>query len=336
MKAWQLKGFGLDNLERVELEKPEPGAHDVLVHFQAASINPRDYQIAMGQFTPNVTFPLVPLSDGAGEVIATGDSVSRVQVGDRVSPLFFPNWITAEALGDERKISGGLETEGTLRQYGVYCEDALLKVPAYLSATQAACLPCSGLTAWTSLVPVANVQAGQTVLVQGTGGVAIAALQFAKALGAQVIILSSSDAKLARARSLGADHCINYVNNPDWGVQAFALAGHGVDVVLEIGGAGTMENSLAAIRHGGHIAVIGYMAGVEMGVTVFPLIIKCANLHGIGTGNRDNYSAMLAFMDQHKIEPQINARYAFDEADKALGDIVHGTHFGKLVVDFVL
>jgi NADPH:quinone reductase-like Zn-dependent oxidoreductase len=336
MKAWQLKDFGLDNLGQVELPQPEPGPHEVLVHFQAASINQRDYQIAMGQFTPNVGFPLVPLSDGAGEVVATGDSVTRLQVGDRVTPLFFPNWVSGEALGDERKVSGGLETSGVLREYGVYGEEAVVKVPDHLSAVEAACLPCAGLTAWTSLVPIANIQPGHTVLVQGTGGVAIAALQFAKALGAQVIILSSSDDKLARARELGADHCINYVSCPDWGAQAFELAGHGVDAVLETGGAGTMENSLAAIRHGGHIAVIGYMAGVEMGVTVFPLIIKCANLHGIGTGNRDNYTAMMAFIDQHGIRPQIATRYAFNEADKALGDIVHGVHFGKLVIDFAL
>ena len=334
MQAWQLKDFGLDNLELIEAAKPEPGPHDVLVKFQAASINPRDYQIAMGQFTPNIDFPLIPLSDGAGEVVAAGASVTRVQVGDRVTPLFFPNWISGEALGDERKVSSGLEVSGVLREYGVYREEAVVKVATHLSAAEAACLPCAGLTAWTSLVPVANIQPGHTVLVQGTGGVAIAALQFAKALGAQVIILSSSEEKLERARELGADHCINYVKNPDWGAQAFQLAGHGVDLVLETGGAGTMQNSLAAIRHGGHIAIIGYVAGAEMGGTVFPLIIKCAHLHGIATGNRDSYTAMMGFIDKHRIRPQIASSYAYNDADRALGDIVHGAHFGKLVIDF--
>jgi NADPH:quinone reductase-like Zn-dependent oxidoreductase len=336
MQAWQLNSFGLDNLEQIDILQPEPGPHDVLVHFQAASINPRDYQIVTGQFTPNVSFPLTPLSDGAGEVVAAGDKVTRVQVGDRVTPLFFPNWITGEALADERKVSGGLEVPGVLREYGVYCENAVAKVADHLSAAEAACLPCAGLTAWTSLVPIANIQPGHTVLVQGTGGVAIAALQFAKALGAQVIILSSSEEKLERARALGADHCINYIKNPNWGAQAFELTGHGVDAVLEIGGAGTMENSLAAIRHGGHIAIIGYVAGAEIGVTVFPLIIKCANLHGIATGTRDSYTAMMAFIDKHGIRPQVATRYGYDQADKALGDIVHGAHFGKLVIDFAL
>jgi NADPH:quinone reductase-like Zn-dependent oxidoreductase len=334
VRTWQLKGFGLDNLEQVEIAQPEPGSHDVLVNFQAASINPRDQQIAMGQFTPNVTFPLIPLSDGAGEVVATGNDVTRLRVGDRVTPLFFPNWISGEALRDERKVSGGLESPGVLREYGVYSEEAVVRAAGHLSATEAACLPCTGLTAWTALVTKSNIQPGDTVLIQGTGGVATAALQFAKALGAKVITLSSSDEKLARAREMGADHCINYVTSPDWGVQAFELAGHGVDAVVEIGGAGTLENSLAAIRHGGHIVIIGYMAGIEMGVTVFPLIIKNANLHGIGTGNRANYEAMMDFVDKHRIRPQISDSYAFNDAPEALGDIVTGAHFGKLVVDF--
>jgi len=336
MRAWQLKGFGLENLEQVETAAAEPGPNEVLVNFQAASINPRDYQIAMGQFTPNVNFPLVPLSDGAGTVIATGQEVTRLQVGDRVTPLFFPNWISGEALGDERKVSGGLESPGVLRDYGVYSEQAVVRAASHLSAAEAACLPCAGLTAWTALVTKSDIQAGDIVLVQGTGGVAIAALQIARALGAQVIIISSSDEKLARARDLGADHCINYVTNPDWGAQAFEIAGHGVDAVVEIGGTGTLENSLAAIRHGGHIVIIGYMAGIEMGITVFPLIIKNANLHGIGTGNRDGYEAMMDFVEQNSIRPQISASYAFNDAAKALEAVVNGAHFGKLVVDYTL
>lgn len=334
MQAWQLEQFGLEHLQQVEIAQPEPGPHDVLVRLQAASINPRDYQIVTGQFTPNVAFPLIPLSDGAGEVIAIGEGVSRVRVGDRVTPLFFPNWISGEALGQERKLSGGLESPGVLREYGVYCEESVVKAAPHLSATEAACLPCAGLTAWSALVSKSNIQPGNTVLVQGTGGVAIAALQFAKLLGAQVIVISSSEEKLARARELGADHCINYRTNPDWGPRAFELAGHGVDAVVEIGGTGTLENSLAAIRHGGHIAIIGYVAGAEMGVTVFPLIIKCANLHGIGTGNRDDYTAMMDFIGKHKVRPQISASYGYDAADTALADLASGGHFGKVVIDF--
>ena len=336
MREWQLQDFGLENLQQVETPQPEPGPREVLVNFEAAAINPRDYQIATGQFTPNLDFPLVPLSDGAGRIVGTGREVSRLAVGDLVTPLFFPNWISGEALGDERKTSGGLESPGVLRDYGVYSEQAVVKAAAHLSATEAACLPCAGLTAWTALVTKSNVQAGATVLVQGTGGVAVAALQIALALGARVIVISSSDEKLARARQLGANHCINYVANPDWGAQAFEIAGHGVDAVVEIGGTGTLENSLAAIRHGGHIAIIGYMAGVELGITVFPLIIKNANLHGIGTGNRDSYEAMMAFVEQHSIQPQISDVYAFNDADKAISAVADGAHFGKLVIDYTV
>ena len=334
MRAWELAGFGLHNLQEVDIERPTLGPHDVLVQLQAASINPRDCQIISGHFTPNVNFPLIPLSDGAGIIVETGDRVSRLKVGDIVTPLFFPYWVSGEANKDERKVSSGLEMPGVLRQFGAYDEQTLVKAASHLSAVEAACLPCSGLTAWTSLVPIADIQQGNTVLIQGTGGVAIAALQFAKALGAQVIILSSSEEKLTAAKLLGADHCINYLSNPNWGPMAFEMAGHGVDLVLEIGGAGTIENSLAAIRHGGHIAIIGYVAGIDMGITVFPLIIKCAHLHGMATGNRDNYVAMMQFMQEHAIKPQLQADYGFSDAARALDAIEKLAPFGKVVIDF--
>lgn len=334
MRAWQLEGFGLHNLQQVEIARPTLGPYDVMVQLRAASINPRDCQIISGHFTKNVDFPLVPLSDGAGTVVELGEQVSHLRVGDIVTPLFFPNWVSGEAINDERKLSSGLEVPGVLREFGAYDEQTLVKAASHLSAVEAACLPCSGLTAWTSLVPIANIQPGNTVLIQGTGGVAIAALQFAKALGAQVIILSSSDEKLAAAKQLGADHCINYLSNPNWGPMAFELSDHGVDLVLEIGGTGTMENSLAAIRHGGHVAIIGYVAGVDMGITVFPLIIKCAHLHGIATGNRDNYLAMMQFMQEHNIKPQLQADYGFSDAARALEAIEKIAPFGKVVIDF--
>ena len=334
MTAWQLSGFGLNNLKPAQITQAEPKSDDVLIKFEAASVNPRDFQIIEGLFTQNVKFPLTPLSDGAGVVVAKGNDVTELELGDRVTPLFFPNWKSGEALFDERQISSGLETPGVLRKSGVYNQNAVIKIPDYLTACEAACLPCAGLTAWTSLVPVGNIQPYNTVLVQGTGGVAIAALQLSKALGAKVVIISSSDEKLDRAKNMGADLCINYVKQPNWGNEAFEFAGRGVDAVIEIGGAGTMEQSLNAIRHGGHIAVIGYMAGIQLDVTVFPLIIKCANLHGIATGNRDNFEQMLSFMTNHKIKPTISNLYSYKEAPAALGDLAKGNHFGKLVIDF--
>ena len=334
MRAWELAGFGLDNLQQVEIERPTLGPNDVLVRLEAASLNPRDCQIISGHFTPNVNFPLVPLSDGAGTVVEVGEQVSRLGVGDTVTPLFFPYWVSGEATKGERKLSSGLEVPGVLREFGAYDEQTLVKAASHLSAVEAACLPCSGLTAWSSLVPIADIQPGNTVLIQGTGGVAIAALQFVKALGARVIILSSSEEKLAAAKQLGADYCINYLSNPNWGPMAFEIAGHGVDLVLEIGGGGTMENSLAAIRHGGHIAIIGYVAGIDMGITVFPLIIKCAHLHGVATGNRDNYLAMMDFIQEHNIKPQLTADFGFSDAARALAAIDEMAPFGKVVIDF--
>ena len=332
MKAIELSRFGLDQLKLTELAEPSPGPGEVLVKMQAASVNPRDYQIVAGHFTPNVPFPLVPLSDGAGEVVALGEGVTRVGVGDLVTPMFFPDWLSGEALAGERQRSLGLELPGTLREYAVFPESAVVRAASHLSPEEAACYVCAGITAWTSLVTRSGIGPGDWALVQGTGGVAMMGLQLAKALGANVIALSSSDERLEKARSLGADAIINYRENPDWGDTAFEIAGHGVDAVLETGGAGTLENSLAAIRHGGHINIIGYMTGVEMGITVFPLIVKGANFHGIGTGNRDDYEAMMQCVQEHRIQPPISGRYMMEDTARALQDLTDGGHFGKLVV----
>lgn len=221
-----------------------------------------------------------------------------------------------------------------MREYGVYSEESVVKMPGHLTAAEAACFPCAGLTAWSALVETANIQRGDTVLVQGTGGVGLAGLVFARALGARVIVISSSDSRLEKARGLGADFTINYRDTPDWGQAAFDLAGHGVDAVLEIGGTGTLPQSLTAIRHGGHIAIVGYVAGIEMGITVFPLIVKNAHLHGIGTGNRDACERMLACVDEHAIRPVIAHARPFSEAPSALSDLERGGHMGKIVIDY--
>jgi NADPH:quinone reductase-like Zn-dependent oxidoreductase len=335
-QAFELTGFGLENLTLCRRQQASPGPGEVRLEFQAASLNPRDLQIIAGQFTPDVPFPLVPLSDGAGRVVEAGEGVTRVAVGDLVTPLFFPRWLSGEALADERQVSLGLEAPGVLRESGVFDEQSVVRVPAHLAATEAACLPCAWLTAWTALVDKSGIGPGDTVLVQGTGGVATAALLLAGALGASAIVLSSSDQKLARAAELGADHTVNYVAEPDWGPLVFGLAGHGVDAVIEIGGAGTLANSLAAIRHGGHVNVIGYMAGAQLDTTVFPFIIKNANLHGIGTGNRDGYQAMLECIARHELRPVIDRVYPFEAAPEALADLAAGGHFGKLALDYTL
>lgn len=337
MRALELSKFGIDNLQTTELNEPAlksgPVAGEVLIKFKAASINYRDFMIAEGLFVGDDHLPIIPLSDGAGEVVAIGDGVSRVAVGDLVAPLFFPQWISGDALKAERSVSTGLEAPGCLREYGSFSEQALVKVASNLNAEQAACFPCAGLTAWSALVTASAIKAGDTVLVIGTGGVSIFALQFAKAMGATVIITSSSDDKLARAKELGADHVINYMTTPEWGEAAKALTNdQGVDAVVEIGGTGTLVQSLKAIRRGGHIPIIGALAGAEMGILVYDLIMTNANLHGISVGNRDDFEAMMAFVEAHNIVPVIEKSYPFEAAATALRDIDTGKHFGKLVV----
>ena len=337
MRAFELHKFGIDTLHDIEIDEPafksEANSGEVLIKFKAASINYRDFMIAEGLFVGDDHLPIIPLSDGAGEVVAIGDGVSRVAIGDLVSPLFFPQWISGDALGEERAVSTGLEHSGCLREFGIFDEQALVKVADHLTAEQAACFPCAGLTAWNALVTTSSIKAGDTVLVIGTGGVAIFALQFAKAMGATVIIISSSDEKLTRAKALGADHIINYITTPEWGEAAKALTnGQGVDAVVEIGGTGTLVQSLKAIRRGGHIAIIGALAGAQMDILVYDLIMTNANLHGISVGNRDEFEAMMAFADAHKIIQVIGKNYPFKEAATALSDIDKGKHFGKLTV----
>jgi len=333
VKQVQLPAFGIDNLHVVDVEVPEPGPGEVLVRLRAASINYRDYQIVTGEFAPTQPLPIVPVSDGAGEVVAVGTGVTRFVTGDRVAPLFFPNWASGPALGTERAESSGLEMPGVLREFGVYAEGALAGVAQHLTAAEAACFPCAGLTAWTCLRELANVDAGDTVLVQGTGGVALFGLQLAKAMGARVIVTSSSDVKLERARELGADECINYVTTPDWGAVARELSGgDGVHAIIEIGGTGTLPQSFAALRRDGHIAIVGYLAGIDLGLNVFHMIERNAHLHGASVGNRDGFDAMMAFVAAHELRPVIAGTFGFDAAAEALRAIVDGTHVGKLVV----
>jgi NADPH:quinone reductase-like Zn-dependent oxidoreductase len=333
MKAIQLKRFGSENLALVELDKPRPGPGEVLLKFGAASINSRDLQIISGQFSPDQPLPIIPVSDGAGEVVEVGEAVDGLVVGDRVCPLFFPEWASGEALTDQRKLSSGLEVPGVLREFGVYAEHQVVKTADHLTAAEAACLPCAGLTAWTSLVTLARIRAGDWVLVLGTGGVSLFGLQFAKSLGANVIVTSGSDEKLARAIELGADAGINYRDDKNWGSSAKDLSGGGVHAVLEIGGTNTLPQSVAALRRGGHIAIIGYLAGIDIGLTVFDLIERNAHLHGISVGNREGFEEMMACIDEHGIHPVIAKRFALADTAKAIAATAEGECFGKVVVD---
>ena len=333
MKICELSAWGFDDLHYRDVETPKPGPDQVLLKFGAASINYRDYQIVAGEFAPAQPLPIIPGSDGAGQIVATGDNVDGLSPGDRVSPLFFPEWMSGEALANERSVSSGLETLGVLREYGIYEQHQVCRVAPHLTDAEASCYPCAGLTAWNSLVTFSGITAGDTVLVQGTGGVALMALQLAKAMGAQVIVTSSSDKRLQRALELGADHGINYREMPNWGEAARKLTdGRGVNAVIEIGGEGTLPQSIIALRRGGHINVIGYLAGIGLGLSVFDLIERNANLHGLSVGNREQFEAMMDFVGEHGIRPVIGRTYSFDKAGQAIQDIASGGNFGKLVV----
>jgi len=333
MKICELSAWGFENLHYRDVPTPQPGPDQVLLKFGAASVNYRDYQIVTGEFAPAQPLPIIPGSDGAGQIVATGDNVDGLSPGDRVSPLFFPEWKSGEALGNERSVSTGLETLGVLREYGLYEQHQVCRVAPHLTDAEASCYPCAGLTAWNSLVTLSGITAGDTVLVQGTGGVAIMALQMAKAMGAQLIVTSSSNDRLQRALTLGADHGINYRETPNWGEAARKLTdGRGVDAVIEIGGEGTLLQSITALRRGGHINVIGYLAGIGLGLTVFDLIERNANIHGLSVGNREQFEEMMDFVSEHDIRPVIGRTYSFDKAGQAIQDIARGGNFGKLVV----
>ena len=333
MKAWQINEFGLDNITQVEQDKPEAGAGQVLVQLKAACINYRDFMIANGWYNPNLSLPVVPLSDGAGEVVAVGDGVSALGLGDRVTPLFFPAWDKGVGTWDKRGASQGCELPGVAREFGAYDESAVVKVPDHLSDEEAACLPCAALTAWSALTTHCGVKEGDTVLVQGTGGVSLFALQFAKALGAKVVATSSSDDKLARVKDLGADYTLNYKQVEDWGAKAAELTG-GVQAIVEIGGAGTLAQSIAACGPGGQISIVGNLSGITTELEILPLLGKNIHLHGQTVGSRADYEAMLACIDKNQIKPIISKTVGFDEIPGALGEIAQGAHFGKLAISY--
>lgn len=331
MKIAELTAFDTP-LAIADHDRPEPGAGEVLVQFAAASLNYRDYMIMKGWYNPNIALPLVPLSDGAGEVVAVGDGVSRLAVGDRVASLFFPDWHDGPPSFVNRGRSAGCEAPGVLREFGVYGEAELVKVPAHLSHAEAACFPCAGVTAWRAISTLGNTQAGDTVLVLGTGGVALLGLQFAKALGAKVALVSSSDEKIERAKALGADFTANYKTDENWGTTLFEATG-GVSTVVETGGAGSLAQSLAALGPNGHVALIGAFSGFEAPLNLMSIVGKAAHVHGITVGSREDFESMLALVEQHQIKPVIDHTVPFDGASDALNAMPAGKHMGKIVIE---
>ncbi|MEM9594282.1 MAG: NAD(P)-dependent alcohol dehydrogenase [Acidobacteriota bacterium] len=336
MRVFEIRdSFGLDHLLPAERDDPEPGHGEILLRMSAASLNFRDLLMANGHYNPRQPLPLVPCSDGVGVVAAVGPGVTRVEPGQRVATVFCQSWIAGPPTRDRIRSTLGGPIDGTLAELSVLPEDGVVPVPDYLTDIEAATLPCAALTAWSALAVQGDVRAGDTVLVQGTGGVSLFALQIARALGARVIVTSSQDAKLERVRELGSWAEINYVDDPDWGRTARQLTGGvGVDHVVDVGGAGTLEQSCKAVRVGGHISLIGVLGGAKVEVALTPILMQNVRVQGILVGSRDSFEAMCRAFEAHQVRPVVDRVFPFDEAREAFVYLSGARHFGKVCIDF--
>jgi len=336
MKAYQLRpGAGVSGLWVSNIREPVPAPHEVLIKTHAASLNYRDLMYARGAYINLKDEPLVPLGDGAGEVIAVGARVTRFKPGDRVTHSYFRDWIDGAPDPQKTAASFGTHINGALAEFFVAPEGAVVRIPDYLSYVEAATLSCVGTTAWNTLFVDGRLKPGATVLLQGTGGLSIFTLQLAKAAGLRAIITSSSDEKLERARALGADATINYRATPEWQDDVLRLTdGRGVDLALELGGAGTLPRSLAATRMGGTVSVIGRIGGAgDHTVDPFELIRGIRRLSGIFVGSRVMLDDLMAFLWTATIHPVIDRVFSFAEAPIAYDHLQSGRHFGKVVID---
>ena len=335
MRAYQLPkgGAGIDALVKVERPDPKPAYRQVVVKVKACSFNFRDLGIVRGTYRMPVRENVIPLSDGAGEVIEVGPGVTRVKVGDRVAGCFFQRWAGGEAPADVHASALGGGIDGMLAEYAVLEEDGIVKLPGHLSLEEGATLPCAGVTVWNAMMEHAKLIAGQTVLLQGTGGVSIFGLQLAHTMGIQAIITSSSDDKLARAKALGAEHGINYKTTPDWEKAAlWFTGGRGVDHVVEVGGAATLARSFGAVRVGGKISMIGGLSGPATELNPGPIFARRANVQGISVGSMQMFEAMSRAIAASGIKPVIDKVFHFDEAQAAYRHMASGAHFGKIVI----
>jgi NADPH:quinone reductase-like Zn-dependent oxidoreductase len=334
MKAWRfLKSFGLENLECIELPDPEPGPGQAVIGVRSCSLNYRDLVVSKGGYGKAVKPPLTPLSDGAGEVLAVGQGVTRVQPGDRVAAIFMQGWLDGSPDDAKAATALGGSIDGMLTEKICLNAEGLVRIPDHLSFEEAASLPCAAVTAWHSLFDSGNLRPGQSVLVQGTGGVSVFALQFAKMAGARVIATTSGrDGREERLRALGADAVVNYRTSPDWDrpVREFT-AGQGVDHVIEVGGAGTLPLSLKSVRRGGHIALIGVLSG---GGEVDPrfIFLKQVRIQGIYVGSRQMFEDMNRALTASGMHPVIDRVFGFGEVPAALNYLESGAHFGKVCI----
>jgi len=334
MRAIQLAAFGLDHLQQVDLPAPRPGPNEVLVRIEAASLNFRDWMLVDGQLYRGVSLPIVPVSDGAGTVLEVGTAVTRFKPGDRVTTFYKSRWIAGAMRPEWEGAEIGGPEPGVMRELACFDQYSLARAPAHLSSVQAATLPIAALTAW-QLLETAHITTGQSVLLLGTGGVSLFALQFAKARGARAIVLSSSDDKLERAKALGADVGINYGKQPQWAALVReASGGAGVDAVVETVGAATLGQSLEAVRMHGFIGVLGWLGGMEASLPLSRIVLKRVRLQGISVAPLEEHERMVAAIEATGLAPVIDRVYGFGQLREAFGHLVAGRHFGKLAIDF--
>lgn len=334
MRAFEVRQFGIDDLALTDRPTPEPRQGEVLVRLKAASLNYRDVMIVAGTYNPRMKLPAVPFSDGAGEVAAVGEGVTRWQVGDRVCPIFAQGWLDGETSLEKSRtaLGAGAHWDGVLRELGTFSEHSLVRIPDHLSFEEASTLPCAAVTAWNALSVSGKLKAGDTVLTLGSGGVSVFALQLAKLAGARVISTTSSDEKAEKLKKLGADEVINYRSREDWDAAVLELTDkRGVDHVVEVGGAGTLPRSVNSVRVGGHVALIGALSGPG---TIDPIkvFMRSVRLQGIFVGSRKMFEDLNKALESGKVRPMIDRVFDFEQAPEALHYMQSGSHFGKIVI----
>ena len=336
MRVFQIEGeWGLDNLKVGVRPDPKPGPGQVLLRMRASSINYRDPIVPERAYgSQSGDLPLIPVSDGVGDVIEIGAGVTRVSVGDRACPAYFQRWISGEPNANRLTQSLGGPLDGTMAQYMCLSEEGVVKVPTYLTNLEASTLPCAALTAWSALVECGHLKPGEQLLIQGSGGVALFALQFAKMLGARVTVISSSDAKIERLKAMGADATINYRETPEWGKAARALTeGRGFDHILEVGGEKTLPQSLRCIRPGGTLSMIGILSGGAMSTSLGLIITRQVKLQGITVGHRDGLEDMINAMALHQIRPVVDKVFDFEDLKASFDYLKTGAQFGKICIN---
>ncbi len=339
MKVWEIKsGFGIENLVKAERPDPEPAKlspRQVLVRMTATSLNYRDFLMVMGQYNPRQKLPLIPCSDGAGVVEAVGNEVQLWKKGDRVLPIFAQTWLDGVPAIDHLKSTLGGPADGCLTEYQIFDENGLVPTPKHLTDAEGATLACAGLTAYNAVVTYGELIPGSTVVTLGTGGVSIFALQFAKLCGARVIVTSSSDEKLAKAKQLGADEGINYKSKTNWERD---IRKHtkmiGADLIIEVGGAGTLPKSMMSVRPFGTIALIGVLAGGESQLSLYPILMQGVKVKGIIVGSRADFVNMNQSIEYHKLKPVIDKSFSWDSVPEAFQYLKQGSHFGKVVIEW--